>query len=64
MLLCEHPDFEQAILRAADHFRDRGLRPAIIEDESAFSLRRLPVGATSARRGPAWRHPGPAGGSC
>lgn len=33
MLLCEHPDFEQAILRAAEHFRGRGLRPAIIEKD-------------------------------
>jgi nucleotidyltransferase AbiEii toxin of type IV toxin-antitoxin system len=31
--LFEHPDFEQAILRAADHFRERGLRPAIIEKD-------------------------------
>lgn len=33
MRLCEHPDFEQAILRAARHFQDRGLRPAIIEKD-------------------------------
>jgi hypothetical protein len=26
MRLFEHPDFEQAIIRAADHFRPRGLR--------------------------------------
>ena len=26
MRLFEHPDFEQAILQAAEHFRDRGLR--------------------------------------
>ena len=31
MRLFEHPDFDQAILQAADHFRGRGLRPAIIE---------------------------------
>jgi len=31
--LFEHPDFEQAILRAADHFQPRGLRPAIIEKD-------------------------------
>lgn len=31
--LFEHPDFEQAILRAADHFRKRNLRPAIIEKD-------------------------------
>ncbi len=33
MKLFEHPDFEQAILQAAAHFRDRGLRPAIIEKD-------------------------------
>ena len=31
MRLFEHPDFEQAVLRAEEHFRRRGLRPAIIE---------------------------------
>jgi hypothetical protein len=33
MKLYEHPDFEQAILRAAGHFRGRGLRPAIVEKD-------------------------------
>jgi len=33
MRLYEHPDFEQAILSAADHFQSRGLRPAIIEKD-------------------------------
>ncbi|HZZ44209.1 MAG TPA: nucleotidyl transferase AbiEii/AbiGii toxin family protein [Tepidisphaeraceae bacterium] len=33
MRLFEHPDFEQAILRAAEHFRSRRLRPAIIEKD-------------------------------
>jgi len=33
MRLFEHPDFEQAILRAAEHFRGRGLRPAIVEKD-------------------------------
>ena len=33
MRLFEHPDFEQAIIRAADHFRPRGLREAIIEKD-------------------------------
>jgi predicted nucleotidyltransferase component of viral defense system len=31
--LFEHPVFEQAILRAAEHFRERKLRPAIIEKD-------------------------------
>ena len=33
MKLFEHPDFEQAILRAAEYFRTRGLRPALIEKD-------------------------------
>jgi hypothetical protein len=31
--LFEHPDFEQALLQAAEHFRPQGLRPAIIEKD-------------------------------
>ena len=31
--LFEHPDFEQAIVRATEHFRTQGLRPAIIEKD-------------------------------
>ncbi len=31
--LFEHPDFDQAVLRAAEHFRGQGLRPAIIEKD-------------------------------
>jgi hypothetical protein len=33
MRLFEHPDFEQAVLRAAEHFAATGLRPAIIEKD-------------------------------
>ncbi len=33
MKLHQHPDFEQAILRAEEHFRQRGLRAAIIEKD-------------------------------
>lgn len=33
MKLYEHRDFQQAILQAAEHFRGRGLRPAIIEKD-------------------------------
>jgi Nucleotidyl transferase AbiEii toxin, Type IV TA system len=33
MRLFEHPDFEQAIIRAAEHFQPRGLREAIIEKD-------------------------------
>ena len=31
--LFEHPDFEQAIIRAAEHFREKGLRESIIEKD-------------------------------
>jgi hypothetical protein len=31
MKLFEHPDFEQAIIRAAEHFHSPGMREAIIE---------------------------------
>jgi hypothetical protein len=31
MKLHEHPDFAQAVIRAAEHFRARGMRPAIVE---------------------------------
>jgi hypothetical protein len=31
--LFEHPDFEQAILGTAEHFRTRNLRPAIVEKD-------------------------------
>lgn len=33
MRLFEHPDFEQAVIRAAEYFRPRGLREAIIEKD-------------------------------
>lgn len=33
MKLFEHPDFEQLVLRAAEHFRPRSLRPAILEKD-------------------------------
>jgi hypothetical protein len=33
MKLFQHKDFEQAIIRAAEHFDGRGLRPAIIEKD-------------------------------
>ncbi|MGO9112305.1 MAG: nucleotidyl transferase AbiEii/AbiGii toxin family protein [Thermoguttaceae bacterium] len=33
MKLHEHPDFEQAIIRAAEHFAGRGLRESIIEKD-------------------------------
>jgi hypothetical protein len=31
--LFEHPDFEQALIRAAEHFRSRGLRESVIEKD-------------------------------
>jgi hypothetical protein len=33
MKLFKHPDFEQAVIRATEHFRARGLREAIIEKD-------------------------------
>ena len=33
MRLFQHPEFEQAILQAAEHFREQRLRPAIIEKD-------------------------------
>ena len=33
MKLFEHPEFEQAILQAAEYFRGQGLRSAIIEKD-------------------------------
>ena len=33
MRLFEHPDFDQAVIRAAEHFRPLGLREAIIEKD-------------------------------
>jgi hypothetical protein len=33
MRLGEHPDFRQAIVQVAEHFADRGLRPALIEKD-------------------------------
>lgn len=41
MKLFEHPDFEQAVLRATEHFRDRGLRPAIIEKDYVTEALRI-----------------------
>jgi hypothetical protein len=31
--LFEHPDFEQVVLRATEHFHSQGLRPAIVEKD-------------------------------
>ena len=42
MKLFEHADFDQAVIRAAEHFRPRGLREAIIEkDYYVTEARRL-----------------------
>ena len=48
MKLFEHPDFEQAILRAAEHFRERRLRPAIIEKDY-YVTEALRIIATTSR---------------
>jgi hypothetical protein len=46
--LFEHPDFEQAILRAAEHFREQGLRPAIIEKDYYVTEALRAIGTTAA----------------
>src|SRR5437660_7737381 len=46
--LFEHPDFEQAVLQAAEHFRDRKLRPAIIEKDYYVSEALRVIATTSA----------------
>ena len=33
MKLFQHVDFDQAIIRAAEHFKPQGLRPAMIEKD-------------------------------
>ena len=48
MRLFEHPEFEQAILQAAEHFRERKLRPAIIEKDY-YVTEALRVIATTSR---------------
>jgi hypothetical protein len=48
MKLFEHPDFTQAILQAAEHFRERGLSPAIIEKDYYVTEALRIVSATAA----------------
>jgi hypothetical protein len=50
MRLFEHLDFEQAIIRAAEHFRPRGLREAIIEKDYFSSPR--PCASSNMRQAP------------
>ena len=47
--LFEHPDFEQAVLNAAEYFRDRKLRPAIIEKDYYVSEALRVIATTSAQ---------------
>ena len=49
MKLFEHPDFDQLVLRADEHFRPRGLRPAIIEKDY-YVTEALRIIATSKER--------------
>ena len=63
MKLFEHPDFEQAIIRAAEHFRPRGLREAIIEKdyyvtEALRIIEQTPATRSSSRAAPACRRAG------
>ena len=50
MRLFEHRDFEQAVLGATEHFRDRGLRPAIIEKDYFVTEALRIVAATTGER--------------
>ena len=50
MRLFEHADYEQAILQAAEHFRGRGLRPAIIEKDYLVTEALRVVAATGGDR--------------
>ena len=47
MRLFEHPDFDQAVLRATEHFQSRGLRRAIIE-KGFYVTDALPIIAPAA----------------
>ena len=47
MRLFERPDFEQAILQNTEHFRDRKLRPAIIEKDYYVTEALRVIAATS-----------------
>ena len=50
MRLFEHPDFEQAILQATEHFRGRGLRPAILEKDYYVSETLRIIAATAGEK--------------
>ncbi|MGD0045354.1 MAG: hypothetical protein ABSE84_34010 [Isosphaeraceae bacterium] len=59
MRLFEHPDFDQAVIRAAEHFRPRGLREAIIEKDyfvtealRIITSSRRPCASSSMRQAP------------
>ena len=48
MKLFEHPDFEQAIIRAAEHFEAAGLRPSFIEKDYYVTEALRAIAQTSA----------------
>ena len=50
MRLFEHPDFEQAILQATEHFRERKFRPAIIEKDYYVTEALRVIAATSGNK--------------
>jgi predicted nucleotidyltransferase component of viral defense system len=50
MRLFEHPEFEQAIIQAAEHFREQRLRPAIIEKDYYVTEALRVIAATSGDR--------------
>ena len=50
MKLFQHPDFDQVIVAAADHFRSRGLRPALIEKDYYVTEALRVIAATASDR--------------
>jgi predicted nucleotidyltransferase component of viral defense system len=48
--LFEHPDFEQAVLRATEHFRSQGLRPSIVEKDYYVTEALRIIAATASDR--------------
>jgi hypothetical protein len=63
MRLFEHPDFEQAILQAAEHFRGQGLRAAIIEKDYYVTEALRLIAATAAAAATASATVAPAAGA-
>lgn len=50
MMLFEHSDFEQVVIQAAEHFKDRGLRPSVIEKDYYVTEALRLIAATGTER--------------